>query len=75
MIKTFKIGESAVGGIIKVSQNQNRQQNVCSVEVIDWNSKKVLQWRYVYGFEEMYDFLSDITTHYWADKIVNHFKK
>lgn len=77
MIKTFKIGESAEGGIIRVSQNFKKQnnQNVCSIEVIDWDSKKVLRWCYVYGLDEMYNFLSDITTHFWADKITKHFNK
>lgn len=75
MKKTFKIGESAIGGIIRVTKNIKRQtnQDVCSVEIIDWDSKKVIQWRYVYGADEMYNFLSEITTHYWADKITKHF--
>jgi hypothetical protein len=72
MKKTFKIGEYAVGGIIRVS---TRPRGVFSVECIDWNSKEVIGLRYVHGLDELFDALEYWTTFYFADKIVAHFKK
>jgi hypothetical protein len=72
MKKTFKIGEYAMGGIIRVS---TKPHGVFSVECIDWDTKEVIQWRYVHGFDELFKFLECLTTFYFADKIVAHFKK
>lgn len=72
MVKTWKIGETAVGGIIRVS---TKPRGVFSVECIDWNTKKVIGWRYVHGYDELMDSLEYWTTSYYADKIVSHFKK
>lgn len=72
MIKTFKIGESAIGGIIKVS---TRPKNVFEVECLDYNSKERVTWRFVYGFDELQEYCEEISTSYWADQIVSHFKK
>jgi|APGre2960657373_1045057.scaffolds.fasta_scaffold791043_1 hypothetical protein len=72
MKKTFKIGEYAVGGIIRVS---TQPRGVFSVECIDWNTKEVIGLRYVHGFDELFDSLEYLTTFYFADKIVAHFKK
>lgn len=71
MVKTWKIGEYAKGGIIRVS---TKPRGVFSVECIDWNTKEVIHWRYVHGYDELLDFLEDLTTSYYADKIVSHFK-
>lgn len=71
MIKTFKIGESALGGIIKVA---TKPRGVFEVKCLDWVSKDVVSWRYVHGIDELRTYLEDVSTSYWADKIVNHFK-
>jgi len=72
MTKQFKIGEYAIGGIIKVDVKDNK----VTIDALDYVTKKPVpfvkcqfhkeeQW-------EMYKYLSDITTHYYADKILNH---
>lgn len=71
MIKTFKIGEEAIGGIIQVS---TRRRNVFEVKCIDYNTKADVSWRFVYGFDELQSYCEEISTPYWADKIVKHFK-
>lgn len=72
MIKTFKIGESAKGGIIQVS---TRPRNVFEVKVMDYNTKEPLHWRFVYGLNELESYLEqDITTSFWAEKITTYFK-
>ena len=71
MVKTWKIGEYAMGGIIRVS---TKPRGVFSVECIDWDTKEVIRWRYVHGYNELLDFLEDLTTSYYADKIVTYFK-
>ena len=71
MVKTWKIGGLAVGGIIRVS---TKPRGVFSVECIEWDTKKVIQWRYVHGYDELTNFLEELTTSYYADKIVSHFK-
>lgn len=72
MIKTFKIGESAIGGIIRVS---TRPKNVYEVKCLDFFNKDVVKWRYCFGLDELRDYCEEISTGYWADRIVSHFKK
>ena len=77
MIKTFKIGESAVGGIIKVQKIISKKalrDDTYNIKIIDWDTKEVILWRYTYGIQETYEFLSQHTTHYWAETIVSYFK-
>ena len=71
MIKTFKIGEEALGGIVRVT---TRRRDVFEVECLDYETKKQVAWRFVYGFEQLEEYCEEITTSYWADKIVDHFK-
>lgn len=71
MVKSWKIGESALGGIIRVS---TKPRGVFSVECIDWDTKEVVRWRYAHGYDELTDILEDISTSYYADKIVTYFK-
>lgn len=71
MIKTFKIGESAIGGIVQVA---TRPKNVFEIKCIDYTTKLTVSWRFVYGLDELRDYCEEISTGYWADKIVNHFK-
>lgn len=72
MTKQFKIGESALGGIIKVNVNNNK----VVIDAIDWATKKSVPFT-KQQFDkveqmEMYDYLTQLTTHYYADKILNY---
>lgn len=75
MIKTYKIGECAIGGIIRVSSIAKLKENQVpfNIEILDWDTKKIIQSHDAYSTEDLYDILMDCTTHYWADKITNHF--
>ena len=75
MIKTFKIGEYAVGGIIKVKYNAKVKENQApyNIDFLDYYSKKVVSGYEAHSTEEMFDVLIDNTSHYWADRIVSHF--
>jgi hypothetical protein len=75
MQKQFKIGEYAVGGIIKISKSQD----VITVQALDYNSKKCIMEERFHterpGFIAQIDhFLNDLTTSYYADKIINYIK-
>jgi hypothetical protein len=72
MQKTFKIGEAAIGGIVEV---KTRNKGVFEVTCYDWNTKEKVSWRYVFGLQELKEFIEQISTSYWADQIVTHFKK
>lgn len=74
MIKTFKIGEEAIGGIVQVNTRPGKFR-IFEVKCLDYNTKEQVAWRFVYGFEELEDYIEEISTPYWADKIVSHFKK
>jgi len=69
MTKTFKIGEYALGGIIKVITDKNAN---IKIEVRDWDDKSLVQsetFSFVDKFKvQMY--LEDVTTSYYADKIM-----
>jgi hypothetical protein len=75
--KQFKIGESAVGGIIKVTTSAN----FVSVECLDYYSKKEVCSKDFHmsdlkGSTWPLDlYLSEKSTSYWADKIVNWVKE
>jgi hypothetical protein len=71
MIKTFKIGEEAIGGIVQV---KTKPGNVFEVKCFDYNTLEKVAWRFVYSFDELEDYIEEISTPYWADKIVDHFK-
>ena len=71
MQKTFRIGESAIGGIIKVNK---LNKGAFKVECLDYYTKEIVQWSYVYSIEHLLDYLEQVSTHYYADKITNHFK-
>lgn len=72
MTKQFKIGESALGGIIKVNVDRNK----VVIDALDWTTKKSVPFT-KQQFDkveqmEMYDYLTQLTTHYYADKILNY---
>ena len=69
MIKTFKIGEEAIGGIVQIS---TRPRGCFEVKCLDWNTKEIVNWRIVYGIDELKSYVEEISTYFWADKIVSH---
>ena len=74
MTKTFKIGEYAVGGIVKVSV---RNFDV-KIQALDWNTKEVVEERDFnkMNLNEVQFYLEDqITSHYYADKIMKFIKE
>jgi len=76
--KTFKIGEYALGGIIQV----RIVDTIVGINVIDWKTKKVIanvtfQTRNFSGYDyrEIDNFLNDVTTSYFAGKVLDWIKK
>ena len=68
MTKTFKIGEYCVGGIIKAKKDGDFMNYV---EVLDWNTKNVLFAKRCRDINEMRWFLDEMTSSYYADKVIN----
>lgn len=66
--KSFKIGEYAVGGIIKVTD----KSGYITIEALDYNTKAKVRSR---TFEpeadgmEVIDFLHELTSSYYVDKV------
>jgi hypothetical protein len=78
MKKTFKVGEVAVGGIIEV--NYNNVKNELSIAFLDWDSKEVIREYITDNFSlftenEIYWFLCDNSTPYYADMIWEYVAK
>lgn len=70
--KSFKIGEYAVGGIIKVMITGK----VIQIQALDYNSKEVVQQGTVTtelrsAERQITDFLNDLTSSYYAGKIMD----
>jgi hypothetical protein len=73
--KQFKIGECAVGGIIAVEITGK----VIQVKALDYNSKKEVQTGSVMSDErqaqwKLDNFLNDLTTSYYAEKVLDWIK-
>ena len=76
--KTFKIGEYAIGGIIKATV----KGTTVNVQAIDWNSKKVIN-NYQITFSpfntdaqyKLDDHLNYLTSYYYAEKVKDWVKK
>jgi hypothetical protein len=78
--KQFKIGEYAVGGIIKVDVSVES----VTIQALDYNTKSVVQTqtftlnRSFLGavdsgkYWAMKDFLNDLTSSYYADKVMEY---
>lgn len=68
--KTFNIGESAIGGRIKVTTSKTK----ISFSVLDWETKKPLEghsqsFMVQGGKRHVLNFLEDRTTVYWSGVI------
>lgn len=72
MAKWFKIGEYAIGGIIQVDKGAK----IVRIQALDWDDKEVLRNKVfpVDHTDAMDEFLNDITTSYYADKILDYIK-
>jgi len=72
MTKTFKIGEYAVGGTIRVSIPKTL--TTIKIDVIDsnYNTKKLINQYIYYGFDRIRieRDLFQITSGYWSDEIL-----
>lgn len=69
--KQFKIGEYAIGGIIKVDISGK----VLAIKALDWNSKKEVMSGSCVADEydarwKVFNFLNELTSSYYADKII-----
>ena len=79
--KQFKIGEYAVGGIIKATVRQEPTRVVMSVEALEWHDPKcviMFSWcdtEYSKWHEVIDNALFDMTTSYYADKILTWIKE
>ena len=77
MTKTFKIGEYAVGGTIRVSIPKTL--TTIKIDIIDsnYNTKKLINQYIYYSFDRirMERDLYQITSSYWSDKILSYISK
>lgn len=68
--KSFKIGEYAVGGIIKVTD----KNGYLTIEALDYNTKAKV-WGRTFDPDtngmDVVDYLNTLTSYYWADKILD----
>lgn len=71
MTKEFKIGEYAVGGIIKVTITR-----VLKIEALDYNTKKLVESHTLDKDDNMAidDCLNELTSSYYADKVLTWIK-
>lgn len=70
--KTFKIGEYAIGGIIKVIITGK----VILIKNLDWNTKEEVRSGSTIATErnaryQIMNYLEEVTSYYYADKITN----
>jgi hypothetical protein len=77
MKKTFKIGEVCVGGIVHIETNKNKwgENFEFKVSFVDWFTSEILTTYSVNDFDELTILLEENSTHYWADRIANYFRK
>jgi len=73
--KSFRIGECAVGGIIKVDITGK----VIQIKALDWNTKKAVSSGSAMSDEpqcsqKIEEYLMDLTTCYYAGKIMEWIK-
>jgi hypothetical protein len=75
MKKQFKIGEYAIGGIIAIEE----KNDVVKIEALDYVSKNpvmsdVFNLNMRDSLNQIDNFLNELTTSYYADKILNYIK-
>ena len=77
MTKTFKIGETALGGTIKVVIPKTF--TTIKIDIIDsnYNTKKLINQYIYYSFDRnrIDRDLFQITSGYWSDKILDYISK
>ena len=74
MKKTFKIGEYAVGGIIKVEYLKAKE--IIVVEFLDYFTKEIVL-SHSFNTNQLWEmefFIDYNCTSFWADKITNYVK-
>lgn len=74
--KQFKIGESAVGGIIEVSINETE----ITIRCLDWDTKDLVNSKLfdANGMEADYsiiEYLNDCTSYFYAEEVFNWIKQ
>jgi hypothetical protein len=73
--KQFKIGEYAIGGIIKVTISNS----MITIQALDYNSKEVLMSNvYVMtetSYWDMKDFLNELTSSYYAEMVMEYIEE
>jgi hypothetical protein len=76
MTKQFKIGECAVGGIIKINTESKNNLYMITIAALDWYSKQELfSATFRMDDERKIDnYLNELTTSYYSDKIINYIK-
>jgi len=84
MTKQFKIGECAVGGIIKINTESKNNLHTITIAALDWYSKQELfsatfQSNHLQSIDDIIEneidnYLNELTTSYYADKIINYIK-
>ena len=70
MTKTFRIGEYALSGIIKVIVDDNAR---IKIENRDWDDKSLVQAK-IFDFVDKFKvqmYLEDVTSSYYAEKVMN----
>ncbi len=79
IIKSFKIGEYAIGGIIKVEISKDK----ISVSALDWNTKKIVANQefdildgkgYFTVRNSLEAYLNELTSSFHVEKIMDHVK-
>jgi hypothetical protein len=70
--KSFKIGEYAIGGIIKVDIGNT----TITIKALDYNTKAEVMSNHYPNYDnpywEMHEFLHELTSSYYADKILEY---
>jgi hypothetical protein len=73
--KQFKIGEYAIGGIIKVTISNT----MITIQALEYVSKNVLMTNTYVMAETSYwgmkDFLNELTSSYYADKVMEYIEE
>lgn len=78
--KTWKIGESCVGGIVQAKISENAyfpQGTTVKILIKDWKTKEILDSQVFGRIHEsrLESFLHDMTTSYYASKIMEWVKE